>query len=110
MIHLYGDYYMTADNLNFIITERYVNGKTGEVQYKQLKFFGTIDKALKEVVNMSMRDCLSIDGVETFGGFVKRFERVFREISAMVTQLYSLKPTGVSEDAENDSDGVSDDV
>lgn len=110
MIHIYGDYYMTADNLNFIIAERYVNGKTGETQYKQIKFFGTIDKALKEAVNMSMRDAMSIDGIETFSGFVKRFECVFREISAMATQLYSLKPTGIPDAAENDSDGVSDDV
>lgn len=83
MIHLIGDYYMTADR------NAYTVGKTEESRAKRVfkpgaRYYSTLARAVAETAEIALRDKIAAGEITTLHDAVEAFRRMKDEILASI--------------------------
>ena len=95
MINIYNNYYICADDNNFMLKRKIVNKKkdTGEEydSFKTLGYFTSLHGVYSYFVREVEKDILSSEDVTTLHDFIRQMDEVISELSYTIRELESLK-------------------
>lgn len=95
MINIYKDYYIDADENNFVLKKKILSTKkdTGEVRdkYVPLGYFSSLDRAYAFFVRDVERDVIMDTTVTTLVQFISAMNEVIASLTFNIKELEDLK-------------------
>lgn len=83
MIHLIGNYYMTADKNAYTVAQA-VQRDAGKVSMNRARYYTTLARAVTETAEIALRDKIAADEITTLHDAVEEFRRMKDEILASI--------------------------
>lgn len=118
MIQIYGDYYLSADSLQFILMRKIVAAPSasnkfvgGNVSYKAVGYFQRMEKVFERVATECEKDILQDENVKTITDFIDRTSGIIGTLEGIIHRFENVKHTDICEttgrgrkSAEDDGD------
>lgn len=103
MIHIFGDYYLTADNNNFILTKKCVstpNQKNdfqgGKVRYENIGYYQRMSAIYDRIVRECEKDIIMYEEVETLRDFIDKMSGVIGMLEGTIREFERVTIKDVS--------------
>jgi len=97
MLHLCKDFYLTADNRQFIVMTQNIvqKGKNkGSKVFAEYRYFPTLDQIFDYLIHRLLFDILKQDEIETCATFQKQYLTVLNEVKEVSIKIGNVKNIG----------------
>jgi len=100
MIQLYGEYYLSADDNNYILLKKYPpqkrkpveDGKEIEDVVKYIGYYQSLCKMYERLVKALARDTIQEESVKSFEDFIKYMDEKIASVKENVEKFESIPP------------------
>lgn len=86
MIHLIGEYYLTADPNCYIIGKPAQRG-ANRIEMRQARYFTTLPAAVSAAVNLALRDKIQTERIQSLQEAVDEMQRLKAELETAVSGM-----------------------
>ena len=86
MIHLIGDYYLTADPHQFIVGKP-VERRGKGIEMKSARYCVTLQEAVATAANLALRDKVQAESIKSLQEAVDEMKRLNAELKAAISEM-----------------------